>query len=32
MITQMMYLGLFFTFSVLFPEFEREFGWVLITD
>ena len=27
MITQMMYLGLFFTFSVLFPEFEREFGW-----
>ena len=27
MVTQMMYLGLFFTFSVLFPEFEREFGW-----
>ena len=25
--TQMMYLGLFFTFGVLFPEFEKEFGW-----
>ncbi len=27
MVTQMMYLGLFFTFGVLFPEFEKEFGW-----
>ena len=27
MVTQMMYLGLFFTFGVLFPEFENEFGW-----
>ncbi len=27
MVTQMMYLGLFFTFGVLFPEFEKEFSW-----
>ena len=27
MVTHMMYLGLFFTFGVLFSEFENEFGW-----